>query len=314
MRGARSSQAAYPGDLLQHLESFAELATRIGRGEGGAFPKAAGALAVDVSVLRRRLQTLSAYVGAPLVEGRGTTLRLTKAGDRVRASAARVLDATGELRSFATDDEGPLRVACTGTILAEVLPPVLRTMRGEFPRLAFRVRRAGGEASRALLAKGEVDFAVVRATSRPEGLHARRIGSDRLWLVAPAKGALATATRLSPEKVAREPLVGYSKASSTMRRVLDVLEPLGASPWIEVDGKVAAMSYVAAGLGIAFVSALEPQKPERAGVVARDVTAWFAPVSFWLVWNEGEASARGRAARGRGGPPWASRFVELASG
>lgn len=300
--GARqAARSPYPGDLLDHLRSFAVLATRIEGADGAAFHRAASELAVDVSVLRRRLATLTAHVGASLVEGRGSTLRLTKAGLRVRASAARALEATEDLGTSGRDDAGPLRVACTGTILAEVLPPVLRAMRDEHPRLGFRVRRAGGEASRALLAKGDIDFAVIRSTARPEGLESRRVGSDRLFLVAPAKSALAKAPRLTPAKVARESLVGYSAASSTMRRVLAVLGPLGASPWIEVDGKAPALSYVAAGLGVAFVSALEPQRPERAGVVARDVTSWFAPVSFWLVWHSARASL----------PPWGARFVDL---
>lgn len=300
MTAARAT-APYAGDLLDHLRSFSVLATRIERADGAAFPRAAAELAVDVSVLRRRLATLSSYVGASLVEGRGASLRLTKAGLRVRASAARALEAAAELVTSGRDDAGPLRVACTGTILAEVLPPVLRTMRDEFPRLGFRVRRAGGEASRALLTKGDIDFAVIRGTARPEGMESRRVGADRLWLVAPAKSAIAKASRLSPAKVAREPLVGYSATSSTMRRVLAVLGPLGASPWIEVDGKAPALSYVAAGLGVAFVSALEPQRPERAGVVARDVTSWFAPTTFWLVWHGAKS----------GLPAWAGRFVDL---
>lgn len=286
---------------MDHLRSFAALARSVERGERGAYPRAASELAVDPSVLRRRIATLSTYVGAPLFEGRGVGLRLSRAGQRVRSSAARALDATAELVGSDRDDSGPLRVACTGTILAEVLPPVLRTMREEHPRLAFRVRRAGGEPARALLARGDVDFAVVRATSRPHGFESSKVGVDRLWLVAPAKSTIARAARLSPARVAKEQLVGYSSTSSTMRRVLAVLGPLGAAPWIEVDGKAPALSYVAAGLGIAFVSALEPQKPERRGVVARDVTAWFAPTTFWLLWHGGRATL----------PPWGRRFVEL---
>ena len=68
-----------------------------------------------------------------------------------------------------------------------------------------------------------------------------------------------------------------------------VLGPHGAAPWIEVDGKSAALAYVAAGLGVAFISAVASQIPARAGVALRDVTASFSPVSFWLIWREGRA-------------------------
>jgi DNA-binding transcriptional LysR family regulator len=115
----------------------------------------------------------------------------------------------------------------------------------------------------------------------------------------PARSPLATTPRLSMQAVAREPLVGYGPSSATMRRVLDVLGPLGATPWVDVDTKSAALSYVAEGLGVAFVSALAGQRPGRRGVVLRDVTASFAPVAFWLAWPGGAAHA-----------PWQTAFAE----
>jgi DNA-binding transcriptional LysR family regulator len=281
----------YPGDLLDHLRAYSALCECVERGERGAFTRAAGELALDVSVLRRRMQTLAHFVGAPLVDGRGPHLRLTPAGTRARTHALRTLEAAAELALIGADDGGPLRVACTGTILAEILPPALRAVRDVYPRLGFRVRRAGSEASRALVANDQVDFAVVRAEERPTGVAATRLAADRLWLATPRGSALAKATRLTMAAVAREPLVGYSTQSSTMRRIMAVLGPHGAAPWIEVDGKTAALSYVAAGLGIAFVSVVASQRPARAGVVLRDVTASFGPVAFWLIWAGGPRAA-----------------------
>jgi DNA-binding transcriptional LysR family regulator len=289
---------AYGGDLLEHLRSFAALARAVELGGGGAFARAARDLGVDLSVLRRRIQTLAAHLGAPLLEGRGASLRLSAAGARVREHGLRALDAVAELELAATSDAGPLRVACTGTILAEVLPPVLRAMRDEYPRMSFRVRRAGSEASRDLLVRGDVDFAVVRSAEAPAGFTTRRLGPDRLFLAVTAKSTLATTPRVTLTAIAREPLVGYGPSSATMRRVLEVLGPLGAAPWIEVDGKVAALSYVAEGLGVAFVSVLAGQRPDRKGVVLRDVTASFAPTAFWLL-----SAAAARA-------PWQRSFVE----
>ena len=281
--------APYPGDLLDHLRAFCTLCAWVERGERGAYARAAAELAIDVSVLRRRMQTLVSFVGAVLVEGRGSRLGLTAAGARARAHAVRTLEAAAELAVVGEDDAGPLRVACTGTILAELLPPALRTLRDAHPRLLFRVRRAGAESSRALVARGEVDFAILRAEERPAGVASVRLAADRLWVALPKSNPLANAARLTMSAVAREPLVGYSAQSSTMRRVMAVLGPHGAVPWIEVDGKSAALAYVAAGLGVAFVSAVASQRPERAGVSLRDVTASFGPISFWLVWNEAAA-------------------------
>jgi len=284
-----SAAKTYPGDLLDHLRAYCALCACVERGERGAFTRAAGELALDVSVLRRRMQTLSIFVGAVLFEGRGNHLRLTPSGTRARTHAVRTLEAAAELAVVGDDDIGPLRVACTGTILAEILPPALRAVRDAFPRHLFRVRRAGSEAARALVAREDVDFAIVRSAERPTGVAAVRLATDRLWLAAARGSALAKKTRPAMAALARQPLVGYSAQSSTMRRIMAVLGPHGSTPWLEVDGKAAALAYVAAGLGIAFVSAVASQTPARVGVVLRDVTASFGPVSFWLIWKEGRA-------------------------
>lgn len=74
-----------------------------------------------------------------------------------------------------------------------------------------------------------------------------------------------------------------------MKRVMAVLGPVGSAPWIEVDGKGAALAYVAAGLGVAFISAVASERPDRPGVALRDVTTHFEAIAFWLVWREGAA-------------------------
>ncbi len=245
------------------------------------------------------MQTLATFLGAALVEGRGNHLRLTGAGARARTHAARTLEAAADLAAATHTESEPLRIACTGTIFAEVLPPVLRTLRDAFPRLMLRIRRAGAEASRALVASNDVDFAVVRAAERPEGVASVRLAADRLWLAVSRSSALLETGRLPMAAVAREALIGYAPESSTMRRVMAVLGPHGAAPWLEVDRKAAALAYVAAGLGVAFVSAVAWQRPERAGVALRDVTSAFGPVSFWLIWRQAKAL-----------PPSHRKFVE----
>jgi len=306
--------AAYPGDLLLHLRSFEAVAAAIARGERAVFARAAADLAVDVSVLRRRLQTLTEHVASPLLEGRGPALRLSRAGEAVHVHAERALEATSALAGAGRDERGPLRVACTGTIHAELLPPVLRQMREAFPALRFRVHRAGAEASKALLERGDIDFAVIRSASQPDGLSAALLGPDRLWLATQAAGPAArrhARARWTPEAIAREALIGYGPSSSTMRRVMEVLAPLGAAPWIAVDGKATALAYVAAGLGVAFVSALEPAVPAREGVAVRDVTEWFPPTSFWLVSRDGRRRRRRRERVDAPEPRWRPRFAEL---
>jgi DNA-binding transcriptional LysR family regulator len=281
---------AYPGDLVEHLRALVALAVALDQPDRpSAFTRAATGLAIDVSVLRRRISTLAAFAGAALVTGRGSGLRLTAAGLRVRQRAGAILELAAAIPR-ATDDDGPLRVACTGTILAEVLPGVLAAVRRAHPRLRLHVRREGAERARRLLSSGEIDFAIVRGDLHEPGpVHeSRRLTEDRLWLVAPRALVRSSLRRVTPAAIARHPLIGYPAGSTTMRRVMTVIGPLGGAASIEVDRKAAAIAYAAAGLGVAFVSLVAGQRPEvGAAVVARDVTRLFPRAAFWLLWQRG---------------------------
>lgn len=275
----------YPGDLFEHLRAFAVLAGLVERRERAAFTRAAQSVSLDVSVLRRRMHSLEAFVGAPLLLGHGAGLTLTKKGAEVLAAARRALSLIEELRA-GRPARGRLRVACTGTFLSEILPSVLRRLRAEFPELELNVSRRGSHACVSLLQEGELDMAIVRSEKRPSGVSSAFAGKDRFFVATSKKGRLATVKKLTKEALAKEPLIGYTLPSATMERVNSVLSPLGATPWIEVQGKAATLAYVAEGLGIAFVSALEGQVPSHRGVLVRDVTALFPPASFWLVWRK----------------------------
>ena len=297
----RDDAPPYPGDLFEHLRAFVTLALLVQRRERSAFTRAAQRLSVDVSVLRRRMQSLEAYFGAPMLEGHGAGLALTPKGAALSVDATRALSLVSDMRA-GRPDRARLRIACTGTFLSEVLPPVLRRLRSSFPDLELQVSRRGSHACSALLAEGALDVAIVRSEARPTGLLSAFAGKDRFWAALPQKSALARRARLTPRALGTLPLIGYVAPSFTMERVSRVLEPSGVAPWIEVQGKTAALAYVAEGLGVAFVSALAGQTPAHRGVVMRDVTSLFSPASFWLVWRKAELA------------PWERAFVHAVAG
>lgn len=272
----------YPGDLVEHLRAFRALAQRVADDPRGAYEAAARTVGVDPSVLRRRVQTLADYYGEPLFEGRGASLRLSAAGDSVSAGAERVFDALTELRADAGAAPRRLTFACTGTITTELLPDVIRDLEGAYPQLSVRVRRAGASAARELLESGAADLAVVRADAAPVGVDALELCGDRLWLALPRAHPLASRRRVTPQQMAGLPIVGYRARSSTRRRVMSVLGPLGAELRYEVDGRAAALRFVSLGLGAAFLSLLPGHRIDSRVVVVRDVSRHFPASRFWL--------------------------------
>jgi DNA-binding transcriptional LysR family regulator len=287
MHVMHDSAAPYPGDLLEHLRGFVALCTRLDMPGPGAFERAARALHLDPSVLRRRMQALQGWVGHPLFLGRGARLGLSPAGARLRGRALAIL---GLVADLARDDAPPrLAVGCTGTILTELLPDVILQLERAHPGLRVAVRRVGSAPCLRLVEEGELDVGVVRAARAPRGFVATRLCPDRLWVAAPSGHPLLRAGRLDARRLAEEPLIVYGESSQTRGRVLSVLEPLGARVRVEVDGKSSAVEYVRRGLGVAFLSLLPRHTPPTRGVGLREVTSLFPRTSFWIVRRTGPA-------------------------
>jgi DNA-binding transcriptional LysR family regulator len=271
-------------DLLLHLESFVALLGHVRRGRKGAFEHAARELGVDRSVLRRRIQTLDAWLGAPVLHGRGTDKRPTAAGLRLAEGAARLLEAAERLRALATAAREKIVIACTGTTTTELLPRVLVALEKRPRPVQLVVRRAGGALCEALVREGAVDLGVVRSETPPSEFTHRHLADDRLWFVLPAGHPLASAPKLSLRQMATVPLILYGESSRTRQRVMERLAPLGGTIRVEVDGRNAALAYVRAGVGATFVSLLPRHAidaPFRAS--ARDVTGLFGRSRFWVI-------------------------------
>jgi DNA-binding transcriptional LysR family regulator len=188
-------------------------------------------------------------------------------------------------RDLATADERePVVIACTGTITTELLPRVLIELEAlpRGPRLV--VRRAGGALCERLVRSGDVDLGVVRADSPVAGFFSQHLADDRLCIALPITHPLAsTKRRLRLAELATIPLVLYGESSKTRARVMERLEPLGATIRVEVEGKSAALEYVRLGFGATFVSLLPGHTVNVPQVAVRDVTALFARSGFYVI-------------------------------
>lgn len=280
-----------------HLESYVALLGHVGKGGRGAFESTARALAVDRSVLRRRLQTLGSWLGTPLLSGRGSTLAPTAAGTRLAERAASMIALARDLPADLAEVRPKLSIACTGTITTELLPRVLLDLERAARPVLLVVRRAGGSACERLVVERNVDLGVVRNDAPPQGFASRHLADDRLWLVLPASHVLTRSDKVpSLAQMAALPLVLFGESSRTRQRVMDRLGPRGATIRVEIDGKSAALEYVRAGLGATFLSLLPGHALKAPGVWACDVSALFGASRFYVIgrrdrWHDPVVSA-----------------------
>ncbi len=291
--------APYQGDLLVHLSSFVVLLRNVRAGLPSAFERTAHDLKLDRSVLRRRIRTLSEWIGTPLLRGRGTRLVATDAGARLEERAGTMISIARELANDVRAARERVVVACTGTITTQLIPEVLVELERVRP-IRLAVRRAGGSACEQLVRSGDVDIGVLRTESAPAGLMSRHLADDRLWLVVPAGRTSRAKRTVTLDEMATLPLVLYGSSSRTSTRVMDRLGPRGASVRVEVDGRASALAYVRAGFGATFLSLLPGHAVDEEGVRACDVTPLFAPSRFYVIGRRerwGDAAVRDVVAR-----------------
>lgn len=273
----------YPGDLLVHLGSFAALLTHAKRRQQGAFERTAEDLGIDRSVLRRRIQALADWLGAPILEGRGVELQPSALGERLAEQATRLLTSANQLRDSVLNAQDRLVIACTGTITTELLPRVLLELEKRPRPISLVVKRAGGQACEALVRNGEVDLGVVRADEPPQGFATQHLSDDKLWFVLPATHSLAKRPKPTLAQMASLPLVLYGETSRTRARVMERLRSHGATIRIEVESRSAALAYVRAGIGATFISLLPGHAIDRSGLCLRDVTPLFERSAFYAI-------------------------------
>jgi DNA-binding transcriptional LysR family regulator len=274
---------SYPGDLLVHLESFAALLAHVKRRRQGAFERTAHELGIDRSVLRRRIQALGEWLGAPILEGRGVDMKPTALGARLGEQGTRLVAAASQLRAELTLAHDRLVIACTGTITTELLPRILLDLEQRPRPISLVVRRAGGQACEALVQSGEADLGVVRADEPPRAVASLHLCDDRLWFVVPAQHPLARRAKPTLAQMASVPLILYGEASRTRARVMDRLRPYGATIRAEVEGRSAALAYVRAGVGATFISLLPGHAVDRSRVFPHDVSALFDRSAFYVI-------------------------------
>ncbi|GLU50329.1 LysR family transcriptional regulator [Nocardiopsis ansamitocini] len=125
---------------------------------------AASALHLTPSAVSQQLAAMEAEVGQPLLERRGRTVRLTRAGEilavHAGAVAAQLERAEAELAAHTQGTSGEVTVAAFATAIGLVVAPAIASLATAEPQVDVRVRDAEGNVSLPMLVEGEVDIAI----------------------------------------------------------------------------------------------------------------------------------------------------------
>lgn len=177
----------------------------------GSMAKAAEHLAISQPVVSKAIAELEQVVGVrlfdrvphgvePTVHGLALLKRSTAIFDDLRTSVS-------ELEFLSDPSAGELRIGCEETLATGLLPRLIDQLTQKYPRIIFDVALGDPPTlqQRDLLGR-RVELAIMRTAIEDldEGLDAKLLYDDRLWIVAGARSPWASRRKVSLADLANE--------------------------------------------------------------------------------------------------------------
>ena len=235
--------------------------------EQGSLTKAAAVLHISQPALSHQIAAIERELGTPVIERLPRGIRPTAAGLAAAAEARVALAAADRAvmagRRVAAGAGGRIRIACSETMTAWVLVPVLRAWRRRFPDVELDLKEYSS-ADRMLdaLLAGGADLTVGPRPTRTDE-HVEVLGREEIVVVASPEHRFAGWDAVPLAELAAEPLVHYHPDNG-FARWLDQFAAQRAvalpQPALRTAFPRTAAQLAAAGMGVTLVpfSALPP--------------------------------------------------------
>ena len=253
---------------IRHLRLVAAIA------EGGGVTAASRRLHLTQPALSRQLQDVEARLGVALFARVNRRMVITKAGERLLATARRVLGEVETAERDLTSGEfagraGVVRLATECYTNYHWLPAVLVAFREDWPRVEVRIVPDATSRPLAALLDGTLDVAVVNRQPEHHGVRYTPLFDDEMVVVMPPDHRLAGAGFVAAEELAHEHLILYTSGteSSVLQNVLRpaMVEPRQIS---RIQLTEAILELVRAGIGVTVLSRWAVQRHVASGELA----------------------------------------------
>ncbi|HEY3382547.1 MAG TPA: LysR substrate-binding domain-containing protein [Vicinamibacterales bacterium] len=245
---------------LNHLAIFDAVARE------GNVTRAGERLRISQPAVSKQLQLLERAVGAPLVDRLPKGVRLTAAGELLAGYARRLFAladqadrAVAELQGL---KRGSLTIGASTSIGVYFLPEILARFRRRYPQVDLHMEVSNTHVIQQYLTEHRVDVAVTEGFVHWPELEARVFLVDELVPIVPAGHPFASARPITLRQFCTEPLLMREQGSGTREVIEEALGRKGVvvRPMMNLGSTEAIKRSVAAGVGVAFVSALTIQQ------------------------------------------------------
>ena len=259
----------------------------------GSVTRAAERLNVTQSALSHQLREIEDRLGTPLFLRVNRRLALAPAGQRLLASAHRVLAdiraAEEDIARLANHQDGVIRVSTACYTCYSWLPPLLTPFHRRFPRVDVEIVPEVSRSATEALLERRIDLALVHELRRDPRLQFAPVFEDEIVVVMPRTHALAKKPFVTAEDLADENVILHTPETDSF--FARQIRAAGVRPrkFSHVMLTEAVVELVRAGLGVAGLPRWTV--PRTGGIAA----VRFTKKGLWRKWNaatlKGEVSA-----------------------
>ena len=245
---------------VKHLRMVAAIAA------SGSVTHAAGELHLTQSAVSHQLRGIEERLGTALFLRLGKRMVVTAAGERLLATARRVLDditaAEEEVRRLGASEAGVLRVCAQCNTGYHWLPPLVDVFRRRHPEIDVSIAVECTMRPVEALLEGRLDVAIITQAVRHEHVRVRPLFEDEHAAIVVPDHPFATRTFVRPEDLAAERLLLYSSSPDDSFTIQKILRPAGVVPqrvsFVMLTEAILEMVKARLGISVMQTWAIEP--------------------------------------------------------
>jgi LysR family transcriptional regulator for metE and metH len=252
---------------LRHLQMVAAIAA------SGSVTRAAASVHLTQSAVSHQLRDIEERLGTPLFLRLGKRMVATAAGERILATARRVLEdiaaAEEDVRRLGGRSAGVLRVCAQCNTGYHWLPPLIEVFQRSHPNVDVSIALECTARPVQALLDGRLDLAIVTESVRNPRLRIRGLFQDEHAAIVLPDHRFAKQAFVRPQDLGAERLFLYSSSPDDSFTIQQILRPAGVLPQRVsfVMLTEAILELVKAGLGISVMQTWAVEPALRAGVV-----------------------------------------------
>ena len=278
---------------FDQLETFIEV-SRL-----SSFSRAAEKRFRTQPAISSQIRSLEEEVGAKLLDRSGGKVSLTASGKLFLKFSEETLDARKAATVAIAETErvprGEIVVGANEGTCLHILPEVFAHFKKQYPDVSVSIRRADYAKILESVIDNSVDLGVVSMPVTDNRLTAVLIHKDELVLIVTPKHPLAKLKSASAADIAQYPLV-MPKVGHTRDALDDLFHEQKLKPRyaMELDSSELLKRFVAADVGVGFISRSNVQEDVQAKVLAAIPLADAAPIrrDLALVFRKDKALSR----------------------